>query len=186
MKIQKQTSSQLILSGIPGSLVWMLVLTFLGLLLMTISLLMGVKVWNDSAAYYLMMPLVICSFFGAGFIWIGISQLKERERLILDKIKRSGNYMSTTPYLLNEVLLSFTWNQIESIELTPIIPTQKSNSSKDTEPIEPSQIQIVLNLKDPMHQIVLETAQNDDKDRLAQIAQEVSGFLEIQLKNSVT
>jgi hypothetical protein len=183
MRIQKQTSAQMILAGIPGSMGWMLILTFCGLLLMTIAVLMSFKVLNDSMSPFLLFPLGLGALFGIGFIWIGISQLRERERLILDKTKRIGTYITTTPYLFTEESIEFEWEHMECIEISNRPFTPNDSPSQDQYGEEENHRQVTLILRDPVRSIVIKTAPNDDTDLLSQIAQKVSSFLDIKMKS---
>ena len=173
----------MVLASIPGSMGWMLILTFCGLLLMTSAVLMSFKVLNESMSPFLLFPLGLGILFGIGFIWIGISQLKERERLILDKTKRTGTCITTTPYLFTEESIEFDWNQLECIEITHRTFTPNESPSPDQHGEKENHRQVVLNLKDPVRSIVIETAHKDDTDLLNQIAQKVSSFLNIKMKN---
>ncbi|MBT5928423.1 MAG: hypothetical protein HOH33_17610 [Verrucomicrobia bacterium] len=69
MRIQKHTSSQLILAGAPGSLTWMLALTFIGLLIMTVTFLMGWHIWQETDMRMVLVPLSIGALMGIGFLW---------------------------------------------------------------------------------------------------------------------
>lgn len=169
----------MILAGIPGSLGWMLILTFLGLLLMTVALLMSTKVWNESISTYLLLPLGLGALFGAGFVWIGISQLKERERLILDKTKRTGTYITTTPYLFTETTKEFSWDQIVEIEVGPSTLSQTSSPSGPFDTEKPATHQVALTLKDPPDQIILDIMEEGDGDKTNALTQAVSDFLGI-------
>ena len=173
----------MILAGIPGSMGWMLILTFCGLLLMTVTVLMSFKVLNESMSPFLLFPPGLGTLFGIGFIWIGISQLKERERLILDKTKRTGTYITTTPYLFTEESVEFDWNQIKGIEITRRTYMSNNSLSTDQNDEKENHKQLVLHLSDKERSVILETARREDADLLNHVAEKVSNFLGIKMKS---
>jgi hypothetical protein len=183
MRIQKQTSSQLILTGIPGSLFWMLALTFFGLLIMTATSLMGWYLWQESNMKLALLPLSIGTLVGAGFLWIGVMQLKSSEHLVLDKNNRTGIYVSTSPIVVTEKTCRFQWKDIESIEITRPEASTVGNLSTGHQP-EPSQLSMaVLKTIRPRQSIILDETQNGNLDRVKTIANSTAAFLEIELTN---
>ena len=182
MRIQNQTSSQLILSGVPGSLTWMLTLTFLGLLIITVTFLMGWSVWQKTDMRIILLPISIGALMGVGFLWIGVIQLKSSEQLILDKNQKTGVYVSTSPFIVTEKSCRFPWKDIESIELTQQPASMVSDPSTGHSP-EPSQLSMaILKTIHPRRKITLDETQNGNLDRVESLAKTTAAFLEIELK----
>ncbi len=183
VKIQKQTSSQLILAGVPGSLTWMLALTFFGLLIMTVTCTMGWYIWQETELKIIFLPLTIGALMGCGFLWVGIMQLKSSEQLILDKNNRTGVYTSTSPIVVTEKSCRFQWKDIESIELSRQRPSLTGDPSKGHQ-TEPSQLsQAVLKTKRPRRSIILDETQNGNFGRIEELPQATAAFLEMELKD---
>ena len=86
-----------------------------------------------------LLPLLIGALMGAGFLWIGVMQLKSSEQLILDKNNQTGVYVSTSPIVVTEKSCRFQWKDIESIEITRQEASTVGNPSSGHKP-EPSQL----------------------------------------------
>lgn len=183
VKIQKETPSQLTLAGIPGSLVWMLALTFFGLLIMTTTSLMGWYIWQEADTKLALIPLAIGALMGAAFLWIGVMQLKSTEQLILDKNNQTGVYVSTSPIVITEKSCRFKWKDIESVEITRQEASSVGNPSTGHKP-EPSQLSIaILKIRRPRRSIILDETQNGNLERVQSIAESTANFLDKALTN---
>ena len=120
---------------------------------------------------------------GAGFLWIGVMQLKSSEQLILDKNNQTGVYVSTSPIVVTEKSCRFQWKDIESIEITRQEASTVGNPSTGHQP-EPSQLSMaVLKTKRPRRSIILDETQNGNLDRVKSIADATAAFLELELTN---
>ena len=144
---------------------------------------MGWYIWEETDTKLALLPLSIGALMGAGFLWIGVMQLKSSEQLVLDKNNQTGVYVSTSPFVVTEKSCRFQWKDIESIEITRQEASTVGNPSTGHQP-EHSQLSMaVLKTKRPRRSIILDETQNGNLDRVKTIADSTAVFLEIELTN---
>jgi len=177
MQIQKQTASQMILCGIPGSMGWMLSLTFAGILLITVSLLLGWKIWQENEALFVLLPLLLGMLFGMLFIWIGIGQLREKERLVLDKETNRGTYETLSPLMITSRSIRFDLQDVECVNVTG-----SRVSQSPTTDMERTSAALLL-IKHPRTSIVLDESKDGHTQRIRSLGQEVADFIGTRLSH---
>ncbi len=177
MQVQKKMASQCILTGIPGSLFWMLLLNFVGLFLVTASLAVGWKWGQEQGLQHPWILSTLGSICGVFSILTGVMQLRAREGLLLDKTTRTGIYSITSPILMGTTHFKFAWEQVECVELAKSSEALDKGTEKTRETTK-----ALLKIKNPRKVIILETSNTTVIKHVQSVAQTVADFLEIRVQ----
>jgi len=180
MKVRHQTKTKLILSGVPGTLRWMVFAIAVGLAVTGFTAFLLWIQWEENGPGLFILPLSVGMLVGTAFVIIGVLQLFARERLILDKQTGKGQYESNSPVITTEKTFEFRLEDVHSV----VVSTQTiEHPVSVNEPgwSEAKECKASLRVVRPRRSVTLDETQNGRVKRVIRIAEEVAGFLSTEV-----
>ena len=177
MKVQQQTNSRMVLTGIPGRRVWMIALTCLGVILTAGVGFFAVVIYNEyQGIAWPHLPLALVFFIAQALFWTGVITLAVgRLTLILDAATGTGEYRVKSPIVDAGRPCKFKLDHIHSVTI------ETATESRPGRPGHADTIARVhrarLRLNKPRRAITLDETENDRINRVETVAQEVATFL---------
>jgi hypothetical protein len=173
MRIQKQTDSCLVLTGIPGRRVWMIVLCCFGLLLTVAVGYIAVVLYEERGVLTLAhLPLCIGLLIAQVIFWTGAVTLAVgRLTLILDTTPGVGEYRIRSPIVEAGKPCSFKLEHVDSIAL------EATNETRPGNQMDATVHRVRLRLTRPRRAITLDETENNRLERLETLAKQVANFL---------
>lgn len=187
MKLRFQTTTHLLLTGVPGSIGWMLFALLLGLLF---SGVFGVLAWRHFQAEGYSYNGVMCSLgaaLGQLFFWTGLVTLAVgRETLELNKSAAPGScggcYRSRSPIVRVPKSFDFDLSAIEAVSIERFTERHPGGRRDGGSEMDVCRARLLINK--PRRAITLNEPSNYRDARVTAIGQTVAAFLEVSLKES--
>lgn len=186
MRIVEQTNDRMVLAGIPGGLLWMIVLTIAGTGFTIAAVWAGVHEIQQSRyanLFWIAIGLVVAQLmFWAGLVTLAIG----REKLILDKSTGKGEYLVRSPIVdTNNKPFTFDLDNIDSVSLERQL---QRSPSRDATAQGGSDVEVYrarLRIKKPRRAVTLLEENNEGGRRLVKhLAEQVASFLGIDFADA--
>ena len=180
MRIVENTTERLVLKGTPGSVLWMIFATLLGLSFMVAS---GGFAWisvRETGSYLQLIPLGIGFLMGFAFFLIGLVTLVVgRMRLELDRGTGHGSYDVYSPVIDVGKPCSFRLEAIDSVAIERHEEARPHNDNGGSFPAKVCRAR--LRVRHPRRAIVLDETENGQERRVQAVAEGVAGWLNLKV-----
>ncbi len=180
MRIVENTTDRLVLKGTPGSVLWMVFATLLGVAVMAAC---GWFAWvavSEAGGFLQLIPLGIGFLMGLVFLLIGLVTLAVgRMRLVLDRVTGNGSYDVYSPVVDVGKPCSFRLEEIDSVLIERQEEARPHTDDRGSFPAKVCRVQ--LRLRRPRRAIVLDETENGQERRVEALAAAVAGWLELEV-----
>jgi hypothetical protein len=180
MRIIENTTDRLVLKGTPGSVHWMVFATLLGLVLMVAT---GWFAWvsvRETGGHLQLIPLAIGFLIGGAFFLIGLLTLAvSRMRLVLDRRTGEGTYDVYSPVIDVGKPCSFRLEEIDSVAIERHEEARPHNDYQGSFPANVCRAR--LRIRQPRRAIVIDETENGQEHRVQAVAEDVAGWLELEV-----
>ncbi len=180
MRIVENTTGRLVLKGTPGSFLWMVFATLLGVVVMAAC---GWFAWvsvGESGGYLKLVPLGIGFLMGLAFLLIGLVTLAVgRMRLVLNRVSGEGEYDVYSPVIDVGKPCSFRLEDIDSVAIERHEEDRPNSDQRGSFPAKVCRAR--LRLRKPRRAIVLDETENGQERRVQGVAEKVGEWLDLEV-----
>ncbi|TWT36421.1 hypothetical protein KOR34_13260 [Posidoniimonas corsicana] len=176
MRVVENTTERLVLRGVPGSVVWMVFATLLGVGIMAATGWFGWATTREIGGYLQLVPLGLGFLMGAAFFLIGVVTLAVgRVRLVLDRVTGEGRYDAYSPVIEVGKPCTFRLDHIDSVTIERHEEARPRNDDHGGFPAKVCRAR--LRVRKPRRAIVLDETENGQEQRVQSTAEAVAAWL---------
>lgn len=180
MRIVENTTERLVLKATPGSVLWMLFATLLGVAVMAAT---GWFAWvtvREAVGHLQLIPLGIGFLMGVALLLIGLVTLAVgRMRLVLDRLTGTATYDVYSPVI---DVGKPCWFRLEEIDVVSLERHNEARPDNEDHGNFPAKVcRARLRVRKPHRDIVLDETENAQEHRVRGVAEAVAGWLELQI-----
>lgn len=179
MKIIEQSDSRMVFSGIPGGLIWMILLTVAGTGFTIAAVWAGIHEFqqgNYGNLFWIGIGLLVAQLmFWAGAVTLAVG----REMLILDKATGNGEYLVRSPIIeTSGKPFTFELGDIDSVSLERQLQRSPSRDASVQSGVDQEVYRARLRIRKPRRAVILIEENNEPGRALAKrVAEQTATFL---------
>lgn len=174
MKISERRPDQLALSGVPHTAGWMLIALGIGVLLTAVPAIFAHVAFQAGQIFGGVM-MSLGTLMGSCLVGFALTQLLTRERVVLDKVTRTGVHSRQLLTLKPKELLRFDFDRVAKVEV--VRRTEKHQEG----PGENQLCDVELRIRKPRRSVRLIQVADHKRERAMEMAAEVSLYLDVEL-----
>ena len=180
MRIVENTPERLVLKGTPGSVLWMVFATLLGVAVMTACGWFAWVTMREAVGHLQLIPLAIGCLLGAACFLIGLVTLAiGRMRLVLDRVTGNGSYEVYSPVVDVGKPCSFRLEEIDSVAIERQEEARPHNDNVGSFPAKVCRARLLI--RRPRRAVVLDETENGQERRVQAVAEAVAAWLALEV-----